>query len=94
MAEFTSNNIMQCLDSPVKFLFWTMDEMVVLAMPAMVGMLLDWVITGMCFSVVGLYLLRKFKNQVGSKGSIKQGLYWWLPTQNHLPKSSIREYLG
>ena len=94
MSDVTSNNILQCLDSPMKILFWTVDEMVAISMPVMLGLALDWFFAGMVLSIAGFSLLRKFKNSIGEGGTLQQGLYWLLPTKGKLPKSSIREYLG
>ncbi len=78
----------------MKIIFWTVDEMMAIGMPVLLGLALDWFFTGMLLSIASFAILRKFKKTIGAGGTLNQGLYWLLPTKGDLPKSSIKEYLG
>lgn len=65
------------LDRPVRLLFWTMDEIVVMMVPFLIGIMAS------SFTVFGVGIVlyrvyRKYKRRYSNR-YIKALLYWYLP---------------
>ena len=84
------------LDKPARFLFFTFDEFLCLSAPTFMGMVMQWLTTGFLAGLV-LYLgLRSLKKQF-PHGSLRKILYWYLPNTHQafcikIP-SDIREWI-
>lgn len=70
--------ILAHLDAPVRLLFWTLDEIAIMAIPFFLGLLCN----SLTIIFLGFFLYRKyrrFKRRYSSR-VIKATLYWYLPT--------------
>ncbi len=88
--------ILKTLDTPLKILFWTVPEILMLMVPPFVGLMLNQLTLGIGMSVMGVWISRKYQEHFG-KGQWAAVRYWFLPSPGRfksLPASSIREYLG
>ena len=89
--------LLNYLDQPARFLFFTIDEFIVLLVPLMLGFWMMWALTGALCSFGGFILLRIMKKQAG-ESNFRQSLYWYLPTSSNQMKivipSYIRELIG
>lgn len=86
------------LDEPERILIFTVDEFMAMIIPFIIlGLLLKFIMTGLIVSAASIYLVRKFKSDMG--GAVcKHWLYWHLPREalrlKATPSASIREYIG
>ncbi len=89
--------LLNYLDQPLRLLFLTVDEVLVLLVPLMLGFWFMWAFTGLVGAVAGFLGLRFFKKRFG-QDALRPALYWHLPTSHKHMKlyvpSSIREYVG
>ena len=89
--------LLNYLDQPARFLFFTLDEFFILLLPLMIGFWFMWAFTGLLCSVGGFLALRLLKKNTGN-GSLRNTLYWHLPTSPRHMKllipSHIREFMG
>ena len=84
------------LDAPLRLLYWTLDEAMVLIMPAFLGLGFERPLLGLFLSGLGFWGLRQLKKRCGLS-VLTHVLYWLLPSHKrfpHLPPSSIREVVG
>jgi conjugal transfer pilus assembly protein TraL len=86
------------LDEPPRWLFWTMDEAIVLIAPLLLGLIVfNRLILGFVLGVILMVILKKLK---GSRGPhfLLSHFYWYFPFNDKYlkatPPSYIREYLG
>lgn len=88
--------ILNTVDTPLKILFWTVPELLILTIPFFVGLLISQLTLGLCVMVFYFWLTRMYQRHFG-KGQLQAVMYWFLP-HNHrfecLPRSFIREYVG
>jgi len=84
------------LDTPERFLFWSIEEAVAMIVPFMFGMMINQAFWGLVCSLLGFWGARKLKQQ--GDNIINQLVYWHFPHSKSLyrwlPPSHIREYLG
>jgi type IV conjugative transfer system protein TraL len=88
--------ILNYVDSPIKFLFWTKGELLMFFVPFVLGLFLHQTLLGIMMAMLNIWAMSKFKKQFG-KGALQAVLYWYLPRPRvlkSLPASHIREYLG
>lgn len=89
--------LLNYLDQPMRLLFLTIDEFLILLVPLLTGFWFMHAFTGLASAVGGYIGLRLFKRQVGRE-TMRNGLYWHLPTsRTHmrlLIPSWIREYIA
>lgn len=88
--------ILNTVDTPLRILFWTVPELVMLIVPFLVGLMLDQVTLGILSSVFYFWIHKKYQRHFG-KGQFQAVKYWFLPNTSRfksLPPSFIREYLG
>ncbi|MBR9871452.1 MAG: type IV conjugative transfer system protein TraL [Gammaproteobacteria bacterium] len=89
--------IPQYLDEPERFLFFTIDEAIVLIGPIFVCWMLNFILTGLVLGPAFLILLRKFKGSEQSNIA-RYAAYWYLPEEiskmEATPPSCIREFVG
>jgi conjugal transfer pilus assembly protein TraL len=84
------------LDEPERFLFWTLDEAVVLLLPIFWGFFTSYPIVGLLMSPVGVWLYSRLKYPQGIEG-LRAQLYWRMPClQGLFPvvSSKPRVFLG
>ena len=91
--------LLRTLDHPVRLLFWSYDEFLLMVAPVFIGMLMDSLLcmfSGLLLRPFYLKLKRRHPH-----GLFKHKLYWLLPEQGrlagrkrrHLPPSHYRELL-
>ena len=89
--------LLNYLDQPSRFLFFTMDEFIALASPLLTGMILGWMITGFIGSLCGYGILKFLKSKFKG-GTLRHAMYWYLPTSRKQMKvyipSYVREYIS
>lgn len=67
------------LDEPERIGLWTIDEFVAMAGPFVMGILVQHIIWGICFGILGWWVLRKAK--AGRAGSwLIHMAYWYFPS--------------
>ncbi len=88
--------VLNHVDTPLKILFWTMPEILMLIVPCFVGLIVEQATLGSAISVFSFWLNRKYQQHFG-KGQFQAVKYWFLPPDRRfksLPPSHVREYLG
>jgi len=97
MSELEAFYIPKHLDDTERWLFWTIDEALVLIAPFILGIMLNFYITGMLMSIICYLSYKKFK-RMGTQNLIQYLLYWyfprWLSGLKYTPPSYIRVYIG
>jgi type IV conjugative transfer system protein TraL len=85
------------LDDPMRFLFFTIDEFLAIGVPLFVGICVNEMIWGAIIGL-GLYQILKFIKRTFKGASLRQLAYWFLPTNKKTLKilvpSNLREFLG
>lgn len=79
------------LDDPLRFFFFTMDEFLVLALPLFVGMFMNKMLWGALFSVI-LYKLLTFIKKLAKGVNLRQLAYWFLPTKPNTLRLYVPSY--
>ncbi len=96
MTERNRYFIPRRLDDPERWLFWTVDEAVVLLGPALLGLAANSFLTGLLIGTGGWVALRRIKR--GGAHAVHYALYWFLPDfalrLTRTPPSHIRLYVG
>ena len=89
--------ILNHVDTPVRFLFWTKEEALLILCPFMIGATLDFIPLGVMTSLIHFYLIRIYKRYFG-KGQLQAVKYWFFPHNPKrlpsFPPSYIREFIG
>ena len=80
------------LDKPARFLFFTMDECFCLAAPTFGGMVLQWVTTGFLSGLILYSLIRALKKQFPYT-NLRKIFYWYLPNGDRAFKIAIPSYI-
>jgi type IV conjugative transfer system protein TraL len=97
LPDHTRHYLLNYLDRPVRFLFFTIGEFCTLGGPVFLGMFFGWAGTGFLLGVLGYIALRFVKKSLGG-GLLKHAIYWYLPTSRKTYKlripSHIREFIG
>lgn len=93
-----NNRIFQHLDSPTRFLYWTIDEAISFFIPFLIGLVSGYVFIGIFASFFSFRFYRKLTSNLNS-GFTKHFSYWFLPSISSrylkkTPPSWTREYLG
>lgn len=79
------------LDDPLRFFFFTMDEFLALAAPLFIGMFINKMLWGALFSLILYKLLTSIKKL--AKGvNLRQLAYWFLPTNKKTLKLWVPSY--
>lgn len=90
-------HIPQHLDEPLKFLLWTMDEIISFALPfALLTFLYNQVLIGGAIGAALVYGLKKLKGEQGHYYLFNL-IYWYLPPLTKMkvtPPSHLRELIG
>jgi conjugal transfer pilus assembly protein TraL len=87
--------IPKTLDDPARWLFWTLDEVVIFLIPFVVGILSSHVLLSIVIGALGIMGLKRLKGREGQY-VILQAVYWYLPflKLQSTPASMIREWVG
>jgi len=97
MSDIDAFYIPKHLDDPERWLFWTIDEAIVLIAPFILGIALDHSFIGIVMSIILYMLYKKFKS-TGVDNLIQYLIYWyfpsWLSGLKFTPPSYIRTYIG
>jgi type IV conjugative transfer system protein TraL len=92
----THHAIFNHLDSPVKILFWTKGELVLILGPFFLGILCDAFFLGVIGGALNFWGIKAYQKRFG-KGQLAAVMYWYLPRSKKLqclPESYIHEYLS
>lgn len=84
------------LDSPLKILFWTKGEILMVLGPFFVSVVLDSFLLGVGACLINVSLIKTYKKRFG-EGQLVAVLYWYLPPTARvkgLPVSYVQEYVG
>lgn len=86
------------LDAPERYLFWRMDEAMILVAPLVVGLMAGQFLLGLIIGPLLLVGLKKLEGKHGEK-VLHHVFYWFFePPGGHrlkaTPPSWIREYVG
>ena len=85
------------LDDPERWLFWTMDEAMMLFVPPIWGLFSEHLVIGILVGVSGCFALRKLKSR-GQLSIVRHAAYWYLPSSllklKATPDSAVRFWLG
>ena len=85
--------IQRSIDDPITFLFWEVDEILLMASAMFIGIMIDMLITFGFAGIIASYILRKIKKN-NSEGVVLHFLYWHgFLTLQGCPKSYIRELI-
>ena len=79
------------LDDPLRFFFFTMDEFLVLAAPLFLGMCINQMLWGALFSLI-LYKLLTLIKKFAKGVNLRQLGYWLLPTKQKTLKIYVPSY--
>lgn len=97
MTDIAAFYIPRCLDEPEKILFWSLDEVGIIIVPFLVGIIVGHTIIGMIIGILLYTKWRKLKG-TGSSNLIIYATYWYLPSfvtsLKATPLSHYRLYLG
>ena len=88
--------ILNYLDTPLKILFWTVPEILMLVVPCFIGLIIDQAILGLMISIFSFWLTKKYQQHF-DKDQFQAVQYWFLPPNRRfksLPPSFAREYIG
>lgn len=94
MSAMNRHVILNYVDTPLKILFWTVPEILLLVVPLFIGLMINQLILAIIISVVNCWLNKKYQQHFG-KGQFQAVLYWFLPDNRrfkNLAPSFIREY--
>ena len=86
--------ILSHLDSPLKILFWTKGEILMVLGPFFVSVVLDSFLLGVGACLINVTLIKTYKKRFG-EGQLVAVMYWYFPANTKLkslPASYIREY--
>jgi conjugal transfer pilus assembly protein TraL len=96
-ADYDHHILLHHLDDPLRILYWTIDEAVLILLVPYLGLAFNHPLLGILLSGGGFYLLRQLKARFGRR-SLKPALYWYFPHPKRklpkMPPSYIREYWG
>jgi hypothetical protein len=94
--SMTRHVILSTVDTPLKILFWTVPELLMLITPCFVGLILDQLSLGLLTSLFYFWGAKKYQQHFG-KGQFQAVKYWFFPPDKRfksLAPSFIREYFG
>ena len=92
----TRHVVLNHIDTPLKILFWTKGDLLLVVGPFFAGMFIDEILPGIVISLLNAWVSSKYNRRFG-KGKLQAVMYWFLPRNTSLkttPPSCIREYLG
>lgn len=89
MSEKINNHvILNHIDKPARFLFWSVDQVIVCLCPFFIGMVTDHIVLGIVFSIIASIGFKIFRKKFGNS-KIRSILYWNLPTSKKLVKKGL-----
>ncbi len=85
------------LDDAPKFLFWSVDEAMIILIPIFFGIMINMTILAILLSTVLFKSWKKVKG-FGGRGIIQMILYWYYPKSlldlKYTPDASIKHYIS
>lgn len=97
LSDYSRHYLLNHLDKPARFLFFTLGEFLSLGAPTFTGMIVGWTGTGFFIGLLTYTGLRTLKRSLGG-GALRHAMYWYLPTSKRHHKvwipSHIREFIG
>lgn len=87
----TDYYLLNHLDDPLRFFFFTMDEVLVLGGPLFIGMFINKMLWGALFALI-LYKLLTWIKKLAIGVNLRQLAYWFLPTKSNTLKIYIPSY--
>lgn len=94
MSAANLHVILSHLDSPLKILFWTKGEILMVLGPFFISVVLESFLLGVGACLINVTLIKTYKKRFG-EGQLVAVMYWYLPLTSKLkglPASYIREY--
>ena len=88
--------IPQHLDQPFRIYLLTVDELILLIVPMILGFVLNQITLGFCAGILFVFGFKRVKGEQGSNYLLSL-VYWYFPNVIQFmvtPPSYIREYLG
>ena len=86
--------ILNHIDTPLKILFWTREELMIFLIPFFGGLLFDAFLVGTLISCVGSWVTARCRDYMG-RGKFQAWCYHYgLKDLKSAPPSFITEYLG
>jgi type IV conjugative transfer system protein TraL len=88
--------ILNYVDTPLKILFWTVPEILMLIIPLFIGLIINQLMLALIVIIGNFWVNKKYQQQFG-KGQFQAVLYWFLPADYRfktIAPSFIREYVG
>jgi len=83
------------LDEPERWMFWTVDEALIMLVPVITGMMTGFLLVGAVIGIGGFVLLRRLKGN-GQANLGLYALYWFFPNVFNFkatPLSAIRRFV-
>jgi len=83
------------LDEPERWMFWTVDEALIMLIPVITGMMTGFLLAGAVIGIGGFVLLRRLKGN-GQANLGLYALYWFFPNIFNFratPLSAIRRFV-
>ncbi len=83
------------LDEPERWMFWTVDEALIMLVPVITGMMTSFLLVGAVIGIGGFILIRRLKGN-GQANLGLYALYWFFPNVFNFkatPLSAIRRYV-
>ncbi len=83
------------LDEPERWMFWTVDEALIIMVPLITGMMTGFLAIGAAIGIAGFVLLRRLKGN-GQANLGLYAIYWFFPNVFQFkatPPSAIRRYV-
>lgn len=94
---YDSHLILHHLDDPLRILYWTMDEALVLLLPLFAGLGTGHPLVGFVCASIGFWCVKTVKKRFGLS-TLRHALYWYFPHSRsklpHTPPSYIREWMA
>ena len=96
-GDYEKYYIPKHLDEPAKFVFWTIDEAIIMLVPMIMGIVQSYTITGIFLGLGFMVLWKRMKGRDQSN-LLMYGGYWHLPSMLYnlkfTPKSFYRFFIG
>ena len=86
------HTLLNHLDKPARFLFFTIDEFLSLSIPIFVGLGVGYAFTGTCASLFCFWGVKTLKKLSGG-GALRDIIYWYLPTSQKGMKIFVPSYI-
>ncbi len=96
MSAIKRHVILNYVDTPLKILFWTVSEILMLIVPLFIGLMINQLMLALIIILFNFWANKKYQQHFG-KGQFQAVSYWFFPRDirfKNLAPSFIREYQG